>query len=72
MKFVKQFMNSDAYSSLLVEADTNEHALELLEIINLTIESLLFFLERDISTRAEMEQQNLYNLFQYIKETYEQ
>lgn len=72
MSFVNQFINSSAYSSLLAEANTNVNAIELLEIINLTIESLVFFLENNIENRAQQEQHNLNKVFQYIHEIYEE
>jgi len=72
MKFVKQFMNSSAYDSLVKEADHNQHAIQLLEVISISIESLIFFKEHNITNRVQTEQQNLHTLFEHIKSIYEE
>ena len=72
MNFVNQFIQSDAYNSLMLEADHNQNAVELLEIVALSIESLLFFKENNITNRVQIEQRNLHSLFEHIKLIYEE
>lgn len=69
---VKQFINSDAYRQLSDEAEHNSNALHLLEVIELSIASLIFFKENKIKNRELLEARNLNNLFTYLKEIYEE
>lgn len=69
---IKSFMDSESYASLLAEADYNDCAIEILETINLSIASLVFFKERNIESRVQRESKNLNTTFQYITEIYEQ
>jgi hypothetical protein len=69
---IKSFISSKSYASLVSEADYNDYAIELLESINLSIASLLFFKENNIENRVQIESENLNRTFQYITEIYEQ
>jgi hypothetical protein len=69
---IKSFLNSDAYVSLVDEADHNNEAIKLLEHINISIASLIFFKENEIDNRVEREAHSLNKTFEYITELYEQ
>lgn len=69
---VKSFLAGDAYASLVDEADHNDEAIKLLEAINISIASLIFFKENGIDNRVEREAHSLHRTFEYITELYEQ
>ena len=69
---IKGFLASNAYKSLAAEAEHNEHAVELLEIIDISIESLIFFKQNNIEDRVQYELYKLTNTFNYIIELYEE
>lgn len=69
---IKGFLGSSVYLQLVDEANYNPNAIELLEIINLTISSLIFFKENKITNRVDREEYNLQQTFNYIQEIYEQ
>ena len=69
---VKQFMNSDAFEQLSNEATHNDSALQLLEMIDMGIASLLFFNKHKIKNRELIEARNLNQLLDYVKEVYQQ
>ena len=69
---VKQFMDSDIFEQLSNEASHNDNALELLEMVDISVASLLFFKQNKIKNRELLEAHNLNKLFDYIKEVYEQ
>lgn len=68
---IKQFIESDVFESLTEEATNNTDACDLLEIITLSVESLIFFKEHDVQNRIQLESQNLNTLFNYLKEVYQ-
>lgn len=68
---VKSFLTSNAYDMLVREAEYNDNAVELLETINLSLSSLIFFKERNIKNRVAIEIQSLDQTFNYITELYE-
>jgi len=57
---------------LVREAEYNDNAVELLETINLSLSSLIFFKERNIKNRVTLETQSLDQTFNYITELYEE
>lgn len=65
-------MNSDVFEQLSNEATHNDNALQLLEMIDLSIASLLFFKKHKIKNRELIEARNLNKLLDYVKEVYEQ
>jgi len=69
---VKQFINSDIYRQLSDEAEHNSDALHLLEVIELSMASLIFFKENKIKNRELLEARNLNNVFTYLREIYEE
>ena len=69
---VKHFINSYTYRQLSDEASHNSDALHLLEVIELSIASLIFFKENKIKNRELLEARNLNNVFTYLKEIYEE
>lgn len=69
---VKQFMRSDAYEQLTLEAEHNPNAMELLDIVSLSLESLVFFKSKNIHNRVQLETININKLFNFITEIYEQ
>lgn len=69
---IRSFISSDTYASLAAEAEYNDNAVELLESINLSVASLIFFKENNIDSRVQREAENLNKTFQYITEIYEQ
>ena len=69
---VKSFLTSNAYNMLVHEAEHNDNAVELLESINLSLSSLIFFKERNINNRVESETKSLDQTFNYITELYEE
>lgn len=69
---VKQFMRSDAYEQLTQEAEYNPNAMELLDIVSLSLESLVFFKSKNIHNRVQLETININKLFNFITEIYEQ
>lgn len=71
VQMIKSFLNSDAYHMLSEEAEYNEHAMELLECIELSISSLIFFKQNKITNRVNLEFQSLEQTFQHINEIYE-
>ena len=71
MNNIKQFINSPLFDQLSDEAEHNNDALQLLETINLSIESLIFFKERGVQDRVTLETNNLNNIFNYLKQVYE-
>jgi len=68
---IKQFIESEVFNNLTDEATNNPDACQLLEIITLSVESLIFFKEHDIQNRVQLEAQNLNTLFNYLKEVYQ-
>jgi hypothetical protein len=70
-EIIKQFIESDVFESLTEEASDNIEACKLLEIITLSVESLIFFKEHDVQNRVQLESQNLNTLFNYLKEVYQ-
>ena len=71
-KVIKGFLDSNAFKSLATEAEYNENAVELLEIIAMAIDSLLFFKQNNIEDRIQYELYKLTNTFNYIIELYEE
>lgn len=69
---MKDFTESKEFNCLMEEAKTNPDAMELLEVINLTLESLIFFKTNNIENRVQIEVDNLNKLNNYIKEIYEE
>lgn len=69
---MEDFTESKAFNCLTEEAKSNPDAMELLEIINLTLESLIFFKMNNIENRVQIEVDNLNQLNNYIKEIYEE
>ena len=69
---VKHFMSSDAYEQLTQEADHNLEAMELLDMVSISLESLVFFKCKNEHVRVQMEANNLFKLFTFITEIYEQ
>ncbi len=72
VEMVKQFMRSDAYEQLTQEAEHNHNAMELLDIVSLSLESLVFFKSKNIHNRVQLETININKLFNFITEIYEQ
>lgn len=72
VEMVKQFMRSDAYEQLTQEAEHNPNAMELLDIVSLSLESLVFFKSKNIHNRVQLETININKLFNFITEIYEQ
>lgn len=72
VEMVKQFMRSDAYEQLTQEAEYNPNAMELLDIVSLSLESLVFFKSKNIHNRVQLETININKLFNFITEIYEQ
>tara|TARA_B100002019_G_scaffold291677_1_gene312544 strand:- start:1596 stop:1826 length:231 start_codon:yes stop_codon:yes gene_type:complete len=72
VEMVKQFMRSDAYEQLTLEAEYNPNAMELLDIVSLSLESLVFFKSKNIHNRVQLETININKLFNFITEIYEQ
>lgn len=68
---MNDFTQSKAFNCLIDEAESNPDAMQLLEIINLTLESLIFFKENNIENRTQIEAHNLNKLTNYIREIYE-
>jgi hypothetical protein len=68
---MNDFTQSKAFNCLLDEAENNPNAMQLLEIINLSLESLIFFKENNIENRVQIEAYNLNKLTNYITEIYE-
>ena len=69
---IKGFLESNAYKCLATEAEHNENAVELLEMIDLSIASLIFFKENNNEHRVQYELHRLMNTFNYILEIYEE
>ncbi len=69
---VKQFINSSIYQQLSDEAEHNSNAMDLLEEINMSIASLIFFKQNKIKNRELLEAHNLSKILNYLKEIYEE
>lgn len=69
---VKLFLESKVYEQLVEEAEYNECAIELMSMIDLSMESILFFQSIDEQTRVTRELKLLTKTLNYIKEIYEE
>lgn len=72
VEVVKGFLASRVYDQLCDEADHNVNAIELLEMLNISIASLVFFQENNIQHRVNSELKALYKTIHYITEIYEE
>ena len=59
---ITDLLKSSSFQSLVQEADTCEDAMNLLEVINISLESYIFFIEQGIDFRANREAAGLLNL----------
>ena len=72
VEYVKSFLNSGVYEQLVCEAEHNECAIELMSMIDLSLESIIFFQTRNEQTRVTRELEHLTKTLNYIKEVYEE
>jgi hypothetical protein len=69
---ITTFFSSEQFSQLCEEADNNPEAMQLLEMINLILESAIFFHGIDEQHRVNREVQNLEKITKLINQLYEQ
>lgn len=69
---IRLFLDSEAYHMLAEEATHNNHAMELMDMINMSLQSIIFFKKHKINNRVSSETINLHKLFTFITEIYEQ
>ena len=69
---IRLFLDSEAYHMLSEEAVHNDDAMELMDMINMSLQSIIFFKQHKINNRVSMEMINLHKLFTFITEIYEQ
>lgn len=67
---ITEKLESVAFQSLLQEADISDDAMHLLEVINLSLESYIFFEEQQIHFRANREATALINIFKQLETIY--
>lgn len=74
MKFdiIGQFIDSQAFQSLVDEAADNPDAEEVLNTIRLSLESLQFFAEKGITNRVLKETQALHKTIEFLRQVYEE
>ena len=68
---VQRFLDGNKWNTIVHEACDlqTQEANDLLDLIHLSIDSLHFFMKRDITNRATQEYNNLINLISYIETT---
>ena len=67
---ITDLLKSSSFQSLVQEADTCEDAMNLLEVINISLESYIFFIEQGIDFRANREAAGLLNIFKQLDTIY--
>ena len=72
VEHVKSFLESKVYEQLVEEAEYNECAVELMSMIDLSMESIIFFQSINEQTRVKRELKQLTKTLNYIKEIYEE
>lgn len=68
---IAEFLEGDKWNTIVHEACDlgTQEANDLLDLLHLHIDSLHFFMKRDIEDRAAREYENLTNLISYIETT---
>lgn len=69
---VSTFFKGEPYNKLCEEANHNENAIELLEILDLTLASVIFFHNINETYRYETELNNVNKIVNIINKLYEE
>jgi tRNA G26 N,N-dimethylase Trm1 len=67
---IVKLLHSPVITTLADEANHNPEAMDLLEMIHTSVESLIFFKERNIESRIQLETLQLQKIINYLNEIY--
>ena len=69
---LEQFLEGHVYQSLITEAEHNDHAQDVLDIIHMCIDSAFFFASVNEQHRVDRELRSIANLINMLTKLYEE